>query len=209
MLRGSLRAGSLCMATSPSTLDMPPPPGGAGGFLRRPQADGVLFLLQPARPPLAFQAAALLLAGLFGLPALAVALNPARHDGVSLAAAVAGVAVAALALRALLRARRNRHPRQVWLRPEGIETAEALLPWRPLAALRVVQPEAGPYGQQASGIHALAARIAQQQHAAEARLVLDMADGRPALLASGLGPEAAHALREALARDWPPAPPPQ
>ncbi|MFC7611457.1 hypothetical protein [Teichococcus aestuarii] len=150
-----------------------------------------------------------MLTGLFGLPALAVALNPARHDGVSITAAVAGLAVAALALRALQRTRRNRHPRQILLRPEGVETAEALLPWRPLAALRVVQPEAGPYGGEAAGIHALAARIAQQQHAANARLVLDMADGRTALLASGLGLETARALREALAQDWPPAPPPQ
>lgn len=188
------------------TLETPCLQGLAGGFVRQPQAEGVLFLSQPARPSLAFQAAALLLAGLFGLPVLAVVLDPARHDGISLMAAAAGAAIAALAASVLLRTRQRRHPQSIRLRHDGLETAEGLLPWRPLAALRIVQPKAGPYEGQATGIHALAARIARQQHAADARLVLDMADGRPALLASGLGLATARALREALAQDWPPAP---
>ncbi|EFH13754.1 hypothetical protein, partial [Teichococcus cervicalis] len=57
-----------------------------GGFTRRETPQGVEFTIHPAPPARGFLAAALLLALLFGLPALAVLADPRRHDAVSLAA---------------------------------------------------------------------------------------------------------------------------
>lgn len=190
-------------------VDAPAAPRASGAFQRRVDGEGVLYTVHPARPPLAFRAAALLLAGLFGLPALGVLLSPSRHDGVSLLAAAGGLGIAGLAAWALLRGRRARRVQRFRLRPGGVEREGRFLPWPAGAALRVARPEAGPYARGASGIHGLAARIAAQQHAAEACLFLDGGEGGPALLASGLDLPTAEALREALSSDRLSARPPQ
>ncbi|WBV45562.1 hypothetical protein [Pseudoroseomonas cervicalis] len=176
-----------------------------GGFLRRDTPQGVEFIIRPAPPARGFLAAALLLALLFGLPALAVLADPRRHDVVSLGAALAGLAVAGLAAAAWRGARHGRQPRLLRADATGLTLPEAHLPWSALAGIRLEQPGPGRHAQAATGVHALAARIATQQRAAETRLWAELATPGPALLlAGGLGPGAAAALREALLALRPP-----
>lgn len=175
----------------------------SGSFHRKASQEGVLYTIHPARPPLAFQAAGWLLAGMFGMPALSVLLTPARQDGVSLLAAAGGLGVAGLAIGAVHRVRRDRRQRQFWLREQGLECQGKLLPWQPGARLAVTQSDAGPHARTANGIYGLAARIAAQQHAAATCLYVEGLDGAPVLLASGLHPTTARALWDAVARDWP------
>lgn len=174
-------------------------PPAEGGFERRQLPEGVEFTIHPAAPARGFLAAALLLALLFGLPALAVLADPRRHDAVSLAAALAGLAVAGLAAAAWRGARRGRRPR--WLRADaaGLTLPEAHLPWPALREIRLERRGAGRHAEAASGVHALAARIAAQQRAAETRLWAETTTpGAPLLLAEGLGEGAANGLRAAL-----------
>jgi hypothetical protein len=181
-------------------MESPPTPRAAGGgFSRQRQQDGsVLFAVRPARPALAFLAAVLLLAGLFGLPALAVLVDPGRHDTVSLAAAGCALLIIGLAVLAWRHARRGRAPREIRLDARGLSLAGALVPWESVRSLRVERPGLGRYAG-LGGIHGLGAAVAAQQQAAEARLVLDCRDRtEPLLVAAGLGAEIAEALREAL-----------
>ncbi|MCQ4161691.1 hypothetical protein NON00_17390 [Roseomonas sp. GC11] len=176
-----------------------------GHFTRSAVPEGVAFTIRPARPSRGFQAAALLLVGLFGLPVLAVLIDPRRHDVVSLGAALAGLAVTVLALLALRRSRQGRAPRRLLADAAGLALPEGeRLPWSAVRALRLEQPEPGRHAATAPGMHALAARIAARQHAAETRLWADLAPpDPPRLLAAGLGPEVAEALRAALLAERP------
>jgi len=169
-----------------------------GGFTRVALEDGaVLFTVRPARPAAAFLAATGLLGGLFGLPALAVLIGPRRNDPLSLAAALCALAVLGVAVVAFRRARRGRAPRAIRADPEGLALPEQRLAWNEVLALRVEHPEAPRNA--GGGIHGLAAAVAAQQRAAEARVVLDHAAGGPPLLvAGGLGAPVANALRDAL-----------
>lgn len=169
-----------------------------GGFTRVALPDGTaLFTVRPARPAAAFLAAAALLGGLFGLPALAVLISPRRNDPLSLAAALCALAVLGVAVAAFRRARQDRAPRAIRADAEGLALPEQRLAWNEILALRVEQPDAPRHA--AAGIHGLAAAVAAQQRAAEARVVLDHAAGGPPLLvAGGLGAPVADALRDAL-----------
>ncbi|MFZ6765361.1 hypothetical protein [Pseudoroseomonas sp. WGS1072] len=168
-----------------------------GAFTRTPLGDGALLLhLRPARPPLAFLASVALLGGLFGLPALAVLIDPARHDALSLGAALGALLVLGLAALAWRRARRGRGRREIRLDAAGILLPEGRLAWTALRGLRV---EAPPPAATLPGPHGLGAGIAAQQRASEARLWLDRRDAsEPALVAGGLGLPVAEALREAI-----------
>jgi hypothetical protein len=167
-------------------------------FTIRNEGDATLIEIRPARPEPAFLAAAALLGGLFGLPALAVLLNPARHDALSLAAAGCALLILALAGGALRRALRGRRRHCLRLDATGLCLAADCLPWSALGERHVVLPEAGRQAP-APGIHGLAAAIAARQHAAEARLLQDRRDGGPPLLlAAGLEAGTAERLRAAL-----------
>jgi hypothetical protein len=167
-------------------------------FTTRTEGDATLFDIRPARPELAFLAAAFLLGGLFGLPALAVLLNPARHDALSLGAAGCALAVLALAVVALRRALRGRAPRRLRMDAKGLTVAGRWLPWSSLGARQVEMPTAGG-AVAAPGIHGLAAAIAARQRAAEARVVQARLDGaEPLLLAGGLDAGTAERLHAAL-----------
>ena len=173
------------------------------GFSEARTGDAVLFRIRPARAPVAFLAAAVLMAGMFGLPALAVLATPARQDPVSLGAALCALIITAGAVLAIRRARQGRAEREIRADAAGLSWPEGCAPWAAIAGLRVEQP-APPRGA-AAGIHALAAGIAAQQQAVEARLMLDRSDGAaPAILASALDAAAAEALRQALLRHRPP-----
>lgn len=170
-----------------------------GRFTRQAEEHGVRITVHPARPATAFLAAAWLLGLLFGLPALAVLLDPTRHEPVALGAALAGLGVVAMAVLALRRARQGRGPRPLLLDATGLTLPEGHLPWTELRGLSLRQPEPGRQAAAAPGLHALAARIAARQHAAETVLLAETAgEGAPRLVAGGLGPEVAAALREAL-----------
>ncbi|HWX51568.1 MAG TPA: hypothetical protein VNZ61_26295 [Roseomonas sp.] len=171
-----------------------------GGFTQQEKAGGrVLFIVRPARASLAFLAAAVLLGALFGLPALAVLLNPRRHDAISLAAALCALLILAGAVVAFRRARHGRSPRRIEVDATGIALPERHVPWSVVQGLRVEQPAADR--QVASGIYDLAANVAAQQRAAEARLLLDGPEGgAPLLVASGLGAAVAEQLRAAILR---------
>ena len=173
-------------------------PRRSGAFTLRQEGEATLIDITPARPDLAFMAAAVLLAGLFGLPALAIVLNPARHDALSLGAAACAAVIVALAVTALHRSLAGRGRRQLRLDSTGLMTETGLLPWPTLGERRVELPDLRQ-GQPASGIHALAANIAAQHRAAEAKVLQLRRDGQPPLsLASGLDAHTAAALREAL-----------
>lgn len=167
-------------------------------FTIRTEGDATLIDIRPARPEPSFLAAAVLLGGLFGLPGLAVLLNPARHDPLSLAAAGFALLVLLLAGGALWRALRGRRPRSLRLDAGGLSLAGERLPWPILGERHVRLPEtarpvSGP------GIHGLAAAIAARQHAAEAQLLQERRDGAPPLLlAGGLEAGTAEQLRAAL-----------
>ncbi|RKJ98005.1 hypothetical protein, partial [Teichococcus wenyumeiae] len=138
-------------------------------FTIRTEGDATLIEIRPARPELAFLAAAVLLGGLFGLPGLAVLLNPARHDPLSLAAAGFALLVLLLAGWALWRALRGRSPHSLRLDASGLSLAGDCLPWSTLGRRHVWLPEAAR-PTPTPGIHGLAAAIAARQRAAEARL---------------------------------------
>jgi hypothetical protein len=167
-------------------------------FTLRRDGEATLVEIRPARPEPAFLAAAVLLGGLFGLPALAVLLNPARHDPLSLGAAGCAVLILALAGWALRRALRGRRPSSLRLDAVGLCLAGERLPWNSLAERQVSLPENGR-AMASPGIHGLAAAIAARQRAAEARLLQHRRDGAPPLLlAGGLDAETAGQLRAAL-----------
>lgn len=168
-------------------------------FTLRQDGDATVIDIIPTRPNLAFMAAAVLLGGLFGLPALGVVLNPARHDALSLAAALLALAVVAVAVLALRRARAHRRPSQLRLDASGLLAAGTLIPWPALGARQVVLPETVAHAQP-PGIHGLAAGIAAGHRAGEARLLQSRQDGAPAvLLAGGLDAETATRLDTTLA----------
>lgn len=168
-------------------------------FTLRQEGEATLIDITPARPDTAFLAAAVLLGGLFGLPALAILLNPARHDALSLSAAAIALAVVALAGLALRRALAGRRRRSLRLDPQGLTLEGATHPWATLGTPVVDQPKemgATP----ASGIHGLAAGIAARQRASQARVLFSRRNGAPPLpVAAGLRAETAEALRHALA----------
>lgn len=170
-----------------------------GGFTQQEKAGGaVLFVVRPARASLAFLAATVLLGGLFGLPALAVLLNPQRYDAISLAAAFCALLILAGAVLAFRRARRGRAPRRIEVDATGIVLPERRVLWPAVRELRVEQP--ATERQAAVGIYGLAANVAAQQRAAEARLLLDSLEGSPLLVASGLDVAVAEQLRAAMLR---------
>lgn len=167
-------------------------------FTIQTEGDATLIEIRPARPELAFLAAAVLLGGLFGLPGLAVLLDPARHDPLSLAAAGLALPVLLLAGWALRRATRGRRPRRLRLDASGLHLAADHLPWAAMGERHVLLPDAGRPAP-APGIHGLAAAIAARQRAAEAQLLQERRDGAPPLLlASGLEAGTAERLRAAL-----------
>lgn len=166
-------------------------------FTTRTEGPATVIDIRPARPDLAFLAAAVLLGGLFGLPALAVLLNPARHDALSLSAAGCAVLILALAGWALRRALHGRRPMALRLDPTGLAAGEQHWPWAALGARAV---EAPPPVVASGGVHGLAAAIATRQRAAEARVVQHFADGMPPVtLAGGLEAGVAERLLAALA----------
>ncbi len=170
-----------------------------GRFTRQPVAGGLRIIVHPARPAPAFLAAAGLLGLLFGLPAIAVLIDPGRHDPVGLASALAGFSVVAMAALAWRRARRGRGPRPLLLDAAGLTLPERHLPWAELRALTLRQPGPGLQAATTAGLHVLAARIAARQHAAETALLAETTgEGAPLLVAGGLGPAVAAALRDAV-----------
>ncbi|MBO1076072.1 hypothetical protein [Roseomonas marmotae] len=168
-------------------------------FTIRAEGNATLFEIRPAKPEPGFIAAAVLLGGLFGLPALAVLLNPGRRDPLSLTAAGCALLILALAGGALRRALRGRRAVTLRLDDAGLEVRGERPSWDALAGRRVERPETAPPAG-ATGIHGLAAAVAARQRAAEARLWQERRDGAPPLLlASGL--EAATAERLCAALD--------
>ncbi|MXP65607.1 hypothetical protein E0493_19855 [Roseomonas sp. M0104] len=174
-----------------------------GGFTQQEKGGGVaLITVRPARASLAFLAATGLLGALFGLPALAVLLDPRRHDAISLAAALCALLILTGAVIAFRRARRGRGERRIRLAPEGITLPERHVPWSVVRELRAEQPAAAR--QPATGVYGLAANVAAQQRAAEARLLLDTVEStEPLLVAEGLGIAVAERLRDAILRRRP------
>lgn len=169
-----------------------------GGFAMRRQAEAILFDIRPARPAFAFLAAVVLLGGIFLLPALAVLLDPRRHDAVSLTAAACALAILGLALLAWRRARRHRQPRCLCIDGRGIGLEGETIPWPACGALRIARPDPGRYAA-LQGIHGLGAAIAARQQAAENRLLLERRDRSEAtLLAGGLSEATATALHSAI-----------
>jgi hypothetical protein len=167
-------------------------------FTIRTEGDATLFEVRPARPEPGFLMAAVLLGGMFGLPALAVLLSPARHDPLSLGAAGCALLVLGLAAWALRRAIGGRRPMILRLDAHGVTAAAEALPWRSLAARAVELPATGRHAA-TPGIHGLAAAVAARQRAAEARVVQHRRDGgAPVLLAGGLEAGTAERLRAAL-----------
>jgi hypothetical protein len=167
-------------------------------FTLRQDGEATLIDITPARPDIAFMAAAVLLGGLFGLPALAVVLNPARHDALSLGAATFAILVVALAALALRRAISGRRRRQLRLDPTGLTADDTHIPWPNLGERRIALPDASPHNR-AEGIHGLAATIAARHRAAQAQLLQARQDGTPPLLlAGGLDAETATRLDDAL-----------
>jgi hypothetical protein len=172
-----------------------------GAFTVSQQQDVAVFYIRPAQAALAYLAASLLLGMLFGLPTLAVLLSPKRHDSASLAAAVAGLLIAALAGAAFLRARRARHVQQIRVSSEGLSWTGGALPWSAIRKLRLEKPKST---QATAGIYGLAAGIAAQQGAVSARLLLEPSDGSAALaLTPALGADVAESLRKALLQHAP------
>ncbi|HWL84025.1 MAG TPA: hypothetical protein VNR89_23965 [Roseomonas sp.] len=171
-----------------------------GGFTQQEKGGGaVLFTVRPARASPAFLAATVLLGALFGLPALAVLLDPRRHDAVSLAAASCALLILLGAAMAFRRARRGRGERRIRVGPTGITLPEQHVPWSAFRELRVEQPATERLP--ALGIYGLAANVAAQQRAAEARLLLDGTEStEPLLVAGGLGTAVAERLRTAILR---------
>jgi hypothetical protein len=168
-------------------------------FTLRQDGEATVIDIIPTRPNLAFVAAAVLLGGLFGLPALAVVLNPARRDALSLSAALLALLVVAIAVLAVRRARANRKPSQLRLDAGGLRAAGTLIPWAALGPRHVILPDTLAHAQ-APGIHGLAATIATRQRAGEARLLQSRKDGAPAVsLASGLDADTATRLDVVLA----------
>jgi predicted lipid-binding transport protein (Tim44 family) len=160
--------------------------------------DATRIDIHPARPDTAFLAAAALLGGLFGLPALAVLIDPARHDALSLGAACCALLILALVVVAWRRAFRNRAPQPLLLDTAGLTVGGTHLPWSALAGRRVELPAANRHAA-ATGIHSIAAAIAARQQAAETRVMQDRRDGTPPLLlAGGLDAGTAERLRAAL-----------
>ncbi|MBO1080551.1 hypothetical protein [Roseomonas haemaphysalidis] len=166
-------------------------------FATRTEGHATVIEIRPARPDTAFLAASVLLGGLFGLPALAVLLNPARHDALSLSAAGCAVLILLLAGWALRRALRGRRPVTLRLDPAGLAAGEQRWAWPALAARTV---EAPPPVVAVGGVHGLAATIATRQRAAEARVMQHFTDGMPpVVLAGGLDAGVAERLLQALA----------
>jgi len=165
-------------------------------FTTRAEAGATTYHIRPARPDLAFLAAAVLLGGLFGLPALAVLLDPRRHDPLSLAAAGCAALILLLAAWALRRALRGRRSVLLRLDAAGLTADGRHWPWAALAGRSVEAP--APVVA-TGGLHELAATIATRQRAAEARLMQHFADGTPpVVLAAGLDAAVAERLRAAM-----------
>lgn len=175
----------------------------AGAAFHRHAGEGEIhYAIRPARPSLAFQAAAWLLAGLFGPLVLLVLLDPTRRDGLSLLAAAGGAGVAVLAAMALRRARRGRGTTHVRITPDGLQVGAQRLPWQAGLGVRLAAPEESRHARAGQGaVHGLAARIAAQQQAAEYSLWLENPSGATWRLAAGLDAATAGTLREALLRD--------
>jgi hypothetical protein len=168
-------------------------------FTLRQDGEATVIDIIPTRPNLAFLAATVLLGGLFGLPALAVVLNPARHDALSLSATLLALLVVAIAVMAVRRARTNRKPSQLRLDATGLRAAGTLIPWPALGPRQIILPDTLAHAH-APGIHGLAATIATRQRAGEARLLQSRQDGAAAVwLANGLDAETATRLDSVLA----------
>lgn len=173
----------------------------ATGFRETATPEGSRLELRPVPLPGAYLAAALLLAGLFGMPALAVLLVPARQDPLSLAAAAGGLGIAAWAGLALRGAWRARRPQRLDLSPAGIALGAAPpLPWPEIGAVEAVAGSAGTAAAP-GGAAALGARIATARLAHEWRVRAVLADGTVRFLAQGLDAAAATRLQALLERE--------
>ncbi|MFC3126171.1 hypothetical protein ACFOD4_13970 [Pseudoroseomonas globiformis] len=174
-----------------------------GGFTMVEQGHGRRFLVRPARAPAAFLMAAVLLSGLFGLPAIAVLLVPRRWEPISLIAAFCGAVVAVAALMVLRQAVRQRHAIEITTDAAGLRWPGGEMRWAMMTNIALRGPE--PLQTQAKGIYTLAANIAAQRMALQTRLVLEQRDGQPGfVLPIPLGGGVAEALRLALLRQRPP-----
>lgn len=171
------------------------------GIRRTDTGDAILFEVRPARPSLSFIAAALLLGGLFGMPALAILFDRSRWDLVSLLAAALGFAVLGVAALAIRRAFTGHAVHRIRLDAGGITAGAGSCPWPMALAIRVELPEANRH-EVAAGLrdgHGIGAAIAMRQRARDARVVLDRRGGPgPLPLAAGIDPATAEGLREGL-----------
>lgn len=160
---------------------------------------GQAVAIRPAPLPAAWLGAVLLLAALFGLPALAILLSPARWDGLSLASMALGLGIAAWALGAAWRARRLRRPQRLVLGPERIEAGARSLRWDEVTGFEVLAPRALAQGPAAAGGVAMGLRIGAARAAQDWRVAAGLAAGGRQVLATGLDEAAAgrlHALLE-------------
>lgn len=169
-----------------------------------------VFEVHPVPPSWNFLGVAILLGGLFGAPALAVVLDPARRDPWSLGAAVCGMLILGLAILAGRQAVAGRGRQRISVGAAGLETRSGIYAWRDITGIEVLQPRPNrfvpqPVGQSATvgavvtGGHSLGASIARQQQAGAVCIALHLRDrSKPALLATGLDAATAERLHQDL-----------
>ena len=174
------------------------------------QDGATVFEIQPVPPSWNFLGAAVLLGGLFGAPALAVALDPSRRDPWSLGAAICGALILGLAVQAGRQAVIGRGRQSIRADAAGLEARSDRYPWPEITGIEVLSPRRNRFAPQAPdqpatvsdavrGSHSLGASIARQQQAGAAGIALHLRGrGKPALLATGLDAATAERLRQAL-----------
>jgi hypothetical protein len=158
------------------------------------QQDGAMLLhIRPVAPALAFLAMAVLLGTMFGLPAIGVALDPARRDPWSLAAMGFGLLVAAAAAGIVWTALAGRRARRLRLDAEGIHRGAELWRWQEIRAVALRLPARGAAATDA--VQRLGAAIADHHLAGSAQVILRCGEGSPeVLLAGGLDRPTAEAV---------------
>lgn len=169
-----------------------------------------VFEVHPVPPSWNFLGAAVLLGGLFGAPALAVALDPSRRDPWSLGAAVCGVLILGLAVLAGRQALAGRGRQRITAGPAGLEARSGRYAWQGITSIEVLRPRHNRFapkpldqpatiGEAVRGGHTLGASIARQQQAGAVCLALHLKGrGGTVLLATGLDTATAERLRQAL-----------
>lgn len=169
-----------------------------------------VFEIHPVPPSWNFLGVAVLLGGLFGAPALAVVLDPARRDPWSLGAAACGALILGLAIQAGRQAVSGRGRQRISIGSAGLEARSGTYAWRDITSIEILRPRpnefapqsmdrAAAVGRAMMGGHVLGASIALQQQAGAVRVAAHLRDrSKPALLATGLDAATAERLRQAL-----------